>query len=189
MGDHDAGSLAGLNRNGLSGVYVSVQAMVEPKNESPPGAGDGSFDDLYSARGPAMLRLATLLVDEPAAAADIVQDAFVQLYRRWDRVDAPEAYLRRSVVNGASSALRRRRVKRTAEERLPHRSSSFDVVDELSDSLRILTARQRAVVVLRFYADLPEAEIAAVLGVRPGTVKSTLHTALRRLRLELSDDG
>jgi len=132
--------------------------------------------------------MAVLLVDDPSVAADVVQDAFVQVLRRWERIEVPEAYLHRCVVNGSRSVLRRRLVGRRALDRLGPVPAHRDEHDELSDSLRALTPRQRAVVVLRYYLDLPERAIAEALGVRPGTVKSTLHTALGRLRVELNDD-
>lgn len=148
----------------------------------------GSFAELYRTAGPKVLRVAVLLVDDPAVAADVVQDAFVQVLRRWQRIEVPEAYLHRCVVNGSRSVLRRRLVRRRSLLRLRPLPAHLDDPDEMSDILKALTSRQRAVVVLRYYLDLPESDIAEALGVRPGTVKSTLHTALRRLRLELTDD-
>jgi RNA polymerase sigma-70 factor (sigma-E family) len=147
-----------------------------------------SFAEFYRSAGPSVLRLAVLLVDDPSTAADVVQEAFVQVLRRWHRLDSPEAYLHRCVVNGSRSILRRRLVRRRAVDRLRPMPPHVDEIHELSDSLSLLTSRQRAAVVLRYYLDLPESAIADALDVRPGTVKSTLHTALSRLRLELKDD-
>ena len=136
---------------------------------------------LYRRAYPAAVRLAVALVDVPATAEDLVQDAFAQVWLRWDRLDKPEAYLRTCVVNLCRRELRRRRLRRRAPERV-----SVTTLDaparELLDALRALPPRRRAVVVLRFYEDQSEAQIAATLGMRPGTVKATLHQALAQLR-------
>jgi RNA polymerase sigma factor (sigma-70 family) len=111
-----------------------------------------------------------------------VQDAFVQLYPRFGDLADPVPYLYRSVVNGCWSRRRHRRVV----ERLRHLTSQSGVasleVDETWNALRRLSPRRRAVVVLRYYEDLPLAEIAPILGCRPGTVKSMLHRALAELK-------
>ena len=136
---------------------------------------------LYRRAYPAAVRLAVALVDVPATAEDLVQDAFAQVWLRWDRIDNPEAYLRTCVVNLCRRELRRRRLRR----RTPDRASATTLdapACELLDVLRALPPRRRAVVVLRFYEDLSEAQIAATLGIRPGTVKATLHQALAQLR-------
>ena len=137
---------------------------------------------LYRRAYPAAVRLAVALVDVPATAEDLVQDAFAQVWLRWDRIDNPDAYLRTCVVNLCRRELRRRRLRR----RTPGRTASSATLDasarELLDVLRALPPRRRAVVVLRFYEDMSEAQIAATLGMRPGTVKATLHQALAQLR-------
>jgi RNA polymerase sigma factor (sigma-70 family) len=115
-----------------------------------------------------------------------VQDAFVRLHGRWRRVDNPGGYLRTSVVNGCRDVRRRLVRYRAREPRLAVRAETYDAPDELSDALTALPVRQRAVLVLRFYGGMSEAEIAATLGIRPGTVKSSLHRGLERLRRELT---
>ena len=148
---------------------------------------DSTFDGLFTAKQVPMVRLATLLVGSPAIAEEVVQDAFVAVSERWDSVDHPGAYLRTSVVNGCAQVLRRR----TIEQR--YRAARVEVADseipeqliELRRALDRLTDRQRLVVVLRYFADLPDAEIAEALGVQPSTVRSLSHRAVAALRKEL----
>lgn len=138
-----------------------------------------TFEALYLAQYQAMVRLAFVMVD--GAAEEVVQDAFAKVYERWGTIDRPPAYLRACVVNGARDVLRRRRlaVWRRPE---PSPAAADLAADHLLDALSVLTPRRRAAVVLRYYEDLSEGEIAAVLGVRPGTVKSLLHRSLLQLR-------
>ena len=141
---------------------------------------------LYLAQFDPLVRLAALLVGSTPAAEDIVQDAFVKLHDRMGRIDVPSAWLRVTVVNACRNERRRLGTARRYASRVATNAAVLDEpVDELVASLRRLPARQRAVVVLRFYLDLPEAEIAALLGVRLGTVKSSLHRALARLHTEV----
>ena len=140
----------------------------------------GSFADLYGAAQPAMVRLATLLVGSPDVATDLVQDCFVRLHPRWDRVDDPTAYLRRSVVNACHSHHRALRRQRRVDLR-PAAPAELGA-HELTDALAALPHRQRAALVLRFYEGLPDADIAAALGCRPGTVASLIHRGLAALR-------
>jgi RNA polymerase sigma-70 factor (sigma-E family) len=141
---------------------------------------DGSFEALYAAEATAMSRLAYLLVGSPEQAQELVHDAFARLYERWDRVDNPGAYLRTCVVNGCKDSLRRRRL---AERELADRRADAQLgADHLVDALATLPHRERAAIVLRYYEDRSEADIAELLGVRPGTVKSLLHRGLAHLR-------
>lgn len=143
-----------------------------------------------------LLRLATLLVFDRNLAEDIVQDAFIGLYRRWDRlVDQSRAvsYLRSSVINGARTAHRRHA---TLVKHLrvgdPTDGASADVSallagehQEVIAAVRALPPRQREVVILRYWLDLSERDIASTLGVKPGTVKSTAARALVALERTL----
>ena len=148
---------------------------------------DGGFTALFAAKRVPMVRLATLLVGSPAIAEEVVQDAFASVSERWDTVDRPGAYLRTSVVNGCTGILRRR----TIEQR--YRAARVEVADsdipeqliDLRRALDRLTDRQRLVVVLRYFADLPDEEIAESLGVRPATVRSLAHRAVAALRKEM----
>jgi RNA polymerase sigma-70 factor (sigma-E family) len=141
-----------------------------------------TFEDLFRSRYEPMVRVAFLLVGSRAEAEDVVQDAFARIELRWARLDNPEGYLRRCVVNRSRDMLRRRRVEQRF--RLLHRQDNASELeaDELGDALATLAPRRRAAVVLRYYAGLREREIAEILRVRPGTVKSMLHRALAQLR-------
>lgn len=148
---------------------------------------DDDFDELFNIRREPMVRLATLLVGSSAIAEEIVQDAFMGVSQRWDSLDRPYAYLRTSVVNGCAAALRRRSVEdryRAARIEVPDREIPEELID-LRRALDRLTARQRLVVGLRYFADLPDAEIADALGARPSTVRSLARRALAALRKEL----
>jgi RNA polymerase sigma-70 factor (sigma-E family) len=149
----------------------------------------GRFVTVYVAEHDALVRLAALLLGSTAVAEDLVQDAFAKLYDRIDRIDNPAAWLRTVVVNACRNERRRWAVARKHARLLARDPVIIDPpVHEVIESLRALPARQRAVVVLRFYEDLAEAEIAALLGIRIGTVKSRLSRALARLREEAEDD-
>jgi RNA polymerase sigma factor (sigma-70 family) len=139
---------------------------------------EGVYRDLY----PRMTRVAFMLTGSNEVAEDVVQDAFLQLYGRFDRIEDPAPYLYRSVVNGCGARRRHRRVV----ERLQHLTAATDVasleVDETWGALTRLSPRRRAAVVLRYYADLPLAEVAEALDCKVGTAKSMLHRALAELR-------
>ena len=136
--------------------------------------------ELYRREYAPMVRLAHLITGSNEVAEDVVQEAFVRMYRNWHRADRPGAYLRTIVVNGCNTWHRRRRMER---ERLPE--AVAEGVDpearELLDALARLGLRQRAALVLRFYADMSEADVAQALGCRPGTVKSLVHRGLRQM--------
>jgi RNA polymerase sigma factor (sigma-70 family) len=159
-------------------IAVRVAAMRLPSQARTPS----SFDELFVHEVEPMIRLAISLVDTRERAEEIVQDAFEKTLMAWRRLDRPGAYLRLAVVNGCRSELRRRRVVRgapnpTADDRL---SSPAD--SDLLDALSRLTPKRRIALTLRFYADLPEAEIAELMGVRLGTVKSLVSRGLADLR-------
>jgi RNA polymerase sigma-70 factor (sigma-E family) len=138
------------------------------------------FSEVYRDCFPDMVRLAYLLTGSAETAEDLVQESFVKLHRRWDTVEEPRPYLRRSVVNACHSHHRRRRRER---ERTTNEAGVAELgADELSDALERLPYRQRAALVLRFYHDLCEADIAAALRCRPGTVGSLIHRGLAELR-------
>ena len=140
-----------------------------------------SMDDLWRREYPVMVRLARALVDSPDRAEEIVQDAFAHTLRRFDTLDRPGAYLRTSVVNGARGELRKREVRRRLSP--PTGPASTPAQDEyLADALAGLSPKRRIVLVLRFYADMPDDEIAEHLGVRPATVRSLAARGLADLR-------
>jgi RNA polymerase sigma-70 factor (sigma-E family) len=161
-------------------------ALTLPPAAPPPrvivGAVDAvdTFEAVFEREYAPMVRLAFLLLDSNEVAEEVVQDAFARLHERWDRVDNPGGYLRTSVVNRARDIQRRRQ----RERRLPVAAPEAATLgaDHLLDALATLPSKRRAALVLRYYDDLSEAEIASVLGVRPGTVKSMLHRGLAQLR-------
>ncbi len=148
-----------------------------------------SIDTLYRTRYAPMVRLAYLLVGDAGTAEELVQDAFVRVAPRVESTDAPAAYLRTAVVNACRSHLRHLRVQRTHLRTLRPVDGASDTPDELFDALAQLAPRPRAAVILRYYEDLSEAEIATALDCRPGTVKSMLHRALAQLRTALGEDS
>ncbi len=144
--------------------------------------------DLYRDHRTRLVRLAMLLVDIPATAEDVVQEAFTGLHRHWSGLrdeTAAVAYLRAAVVNGSRSVLRRRR---TAREYVPPHAANARSAESLAmlsaehqsvvDALSGLPPRQREVLVLRYYGGLSESEIAEAAGMSRGTVKSTASRAL-----------
>ena len=139
-----------------------------------------SLGDLFQEQYTPMVRLARLMTGSTEVAEDLVQDTFVRMHDHWARAEHPKAYLRASVVNACRSWHRRRDLERR------HRSDAAETatleVRELSDALEALPYRQRAAIVLRYYEDAPEAEIARLLGCRRGTVASLLHRGLAKLR-------
>lgn len=162
-------------------------------------AGDTAFtvEALFHTHRLHLVRLALLLVDDRETAEDVVQDAFAGLYRRWSSLQDEEkalAYLRASVVNGARSVLRRRRTIRRnpqppidaltvepAEDRALLAAEHRAVLAAISR----LPQRQREVIVLRYYADLSEADIAEAMGISRGAVKSHASRGMSALRTHL----
>jgi RNA polymerase sigma-70 factor (sigma-E family) len=145
---------------------------------------------LYQAHSLGLVRLAHVMMGDRAAAEDVVQEAFGGLYRRWDHVsdkDRALQYVRSAVLNGCRSALRRRRGLDGGALDAEHEVSAEAAVlsgeerREVMRALRRLPDRQREVLVLRFYLDEPEAEIARAMGISPSTVRSTAHRALTKL--------
>ena len=149
-----------------------------------PPTGPLTLEDLYKQHRMRLIRLALLLVDEPATAEDVVQEAFTGLYRRWNKLrdpDAAVAFLNRSVVNAGRDTLRRKRRAGAAVLRLVPRSEELASAeqavvdhaehDRLWAAVVELPMRQRQVLVLRYYLDQSEAEIAETLGVSRGSVK------------------
>lgn len=143
------------------------------------------FEQFYLEHFAGLVRLAYLVTLEEQEARDVVQECFIGAARRWDDIDEPLAYLRRSVANRSYRSIRDARRRRDKTER--HAALAAvevrDDVDELTDVIAGLPARQRAVVVLRFYLELSTDEIAAALDMPRGSVGPTLGRALQRLRV------
>lgn len=152
---------------------------------------DAAFADFFAAEAERLRRLAFFMTGDLEGAADLAQDALSEVYARWNRIDSPSAYARRALVNRCLS-LRRRR---TLERKIAGAGSADVVSDDgcveeairVADALQILSARQRAVVILRFYEDRTEPQIAHMLARPVGTVKSDLHRALAKLRPVLDE--
>ena len=165
----------------------------------------GEFERFVAGHADELLRTAYLVVGDLAEAEDLVQESLLRVARRWPRVsgmDHPIAYARRVVINLALDGAKRRSRQRQELEskddpRLEHRpdessTSAIAAVDaqaELLDALDTLPPRQRAMLVLRYFEDLSEAQVADVLCCSLGTVKSTTSRGLARLRQTLQDAG
>jgi RNA polymerase sigma factor (sigma-70 family) len=170
----------------IGGVSMRKPAEVEPVTFDDVSSLP-SFEDLYSEQFLPMVRFATLMCGGSEVARDIVQDSFVKLHLKWDGVRHPKAYLRRCVVNGCRSRARweRRRRGRVSEvER-----STEQAPNELFDVLASLPHRQRAAIILKYYEQRTEAEIAALLGCRPGTVGPLVSRGLLSLKNALAPNG
>src|SRR3954447_18377885 len=144
------------------------------------------YDELYHREFVGLVRLAMVLVDDQHQAEEVVQDAFAALYTRYRVVSAPLAYVRASVLNGSRKVVRRRAIARRFTDRRVDDSEM--VYNHVIDAVRRLPSRQRAAVVLRYELQLTDTEIAETLNIPIGTVKSTLHRAIARLRLEVTND-
>jgi len=154
---------------------------------------------LYARHGPDALRLAYLLTGDRELSEDLVQEAFIKVAGRLTalrRADSFRWYLRRTIVNLANSYLRHRRVERAYAKGLISSAagagvSSPDMVTKqaVREAIGRLPARQRAVVVLRYYEDLTDQQIASVLGWPLGSVKSSLYRAAAALRERLGQEG
>jgi RNA polymerase sigma factor (sigma-70 family) len=144
------------------------------------------FDDFYRAHYESLVRLGYLLTLSEDVARDLVHDVFVRVYGRFAGLEEPLPYLRRCVVNATRSWHRRRQLE-WSRSRLEHAPDVAFEADELFDVLARLPSRQRAAIVLRFYEQMSDAEIAALLHCRPGTVASLVHRGCARLRTAISD--
>lgn len=160
--------------------------------------GAEEFDERFTAfvrsRGEHHLRMATLLTGNPDAAEDLMQASLLKLYRAWSRIDTsgePDAYLRRIIVNTHRSWWRARWRRETPVPEVPEVAAGQDAAERhavgalVRQALARLPRQQRAVLVLRYCEDLPEAEVASLLGCSAGTVKTHAHRGLRALRESL----
>jgi RNA polymerase sigma-70 factor (sigma-E family) len=149
-----------------------------------------TFADFVLARSPRLLRTAYLLTHDWALAEDLLQTSLVKAWSAWRRMDGdPEPYVRRIIVNTYASWWQRRWRGEQPTAELPEsivdgHEAGVDARDEVWRALGRLPRRQRAVLVLRYFEDLPESEIADILGVSAGTVKSQAAKALAKLRLD-----
>jgi RNA polymerase sigma-70 factor (sigma-E family) len=160
---------------------------------------DAAFHDYVLARGTALLRIAIMLTGNRADAEDLVQAALANTYLAWDKINdraALDAYVRRAMVNTHISWWRRRKLEEFPTDELPDQAVAdhareSDLAEVVRRALDRLPRRMRAAVMLRYFEDMTEPEIAALLGVSLGTVKSTVSRAVARLRTdaELGEDS
>jgi RNA polymerase sigma-70 factor (sigma-E family) len=157
---------------------------------------EAAVEALYQGHAPGLIRLAYVMLGDRPASEDVVQEAFCGLYRHWEHLTGPDralSYLRSSVLNGCRSALRRQAVRRAVVMFQPPAASAEALVlsgeerQEVMQAVRRLPARQREVLVLRFYLDLPDDEIARLMSIRPSTVRSAAARALEALGRALKE--
>ncbi len=161
--------------------------MSSASRPAPSSSTAEELGELFARERAPMLRLAVLMVGSAQIAEEVVQDAFEAVGVRWGSLDRPGGYLRTCVVNGCRAVVRRRELeRRVAGEAVPRAPVGPDHLAELRDALDRLGERQRTVIVLRYFVDVSDDEIAAVLDCRPATVRSLAHRALAVLREELS---
>jgi RNA polymerase sigma-70 factor (sigma-E family) len=175
-----------------------VQEEIQPvAPETAEFATVGQLEELYLRFGPGGLRLAYLLIGDHQGAEDCVQEAFARVIARLGHVrtgQAFDAYLRRTIVNLTKNGWRQRFIERAKAfavtpptEAAP--PADADVIERLTmfQAIQALPTRQRTAIVLRFYEDLPEDEIAAVMGCRAGTARSLVSRGMAALRSELEE--
>jgi RNA polymerase sigma-70 factor (sigma-E family) len=174
-------------------------SFVGDDQESRASAEDAAFREYVLARGTALLRIGVMLTGNRADAEDLVQAALANTFLAWDKINdraALDAYVRRVMVNTHISWWRRRRLEEFPTDELPDlavadHARESDMAEVVRRALDRLPDRMRAAVMLRYFEDMTEPEIAALLGVSLGTVKSTVSRAVARLRIdaELGQDS
>lgn len=174
-----------------------MMASMAPALDDPPGVfATAELEAAYREHYRSLVRLASLLVDDVGTCEEIVQDAFVRVWRRGPALrddDRLPAYLRSAVLNGARSHLRHRGVARRHLQPVPDPTEGPEAgalagdADRVLAALRTLPDRQREVLALRYYLDLTEAEIAATLRISAGSVKTHAHRGLATLAERLED--
>jgi RNA polymerase sigma-70 factor (sigma-E family) len=157
---------------------------------------DEAFRGFVAARGHALLRTAYLLTGDQQLAEDLVQTALEKAVRHWGSIRetaAVESYVRRTMYREQVSLWRRRRVTELPTETMPEPRRAVAADDRVEDRMVLCAAlmrlgrRQRTVLVLRYFEDMTEQQVAELLGVTIGTVKSTAHRALEQLRAACGD--
>ena len=171
--------------------------MAPTRSRTSGWSADDALELLYAAHWRQLVRLAVLLVRDVGTAEEIVQDCFISVHAKWNRLHDPDkalAYLRRSVVNRSRSHLRHVAVVRRHSDRegrpetvtgADHGADNHARRATVLDALRRLPRRQREVLALRYYLDLSEAEIADMLGISRGAVKSHASRGAAALRADL----
>jgi RNA polymerase sigma factor (sigma-70 family) len=167
----------GLDADVIAWVDVGGRVLVEGEDRLL----ELSFEALYRAEHARLVRRVFLIVGSTALAEDVVHETFVEVFRRWSTLDAPGAYLQRSVMNNAARCAKRAR-REVSEQPVTVVRSAGLAFDDVRDALVVLPFRQRAAIVLRYYEGLTEREIAELLRCRPGTVGPLITRGLRRLQ-------
>jgi RNA polymerase sigma-70 factor (sigma-E family) len=192
-----AGKPPGLGARATS-VIGHAEVRLMPATAAAGWSADEALEQLYAAHWRQLVRLAVLLVRDQGVAEEVVQDCFVAVHARWGRLRDPDkglAYLRQSVVNRSRShqrhmtVVRRQALREAPPAPVPGADhASYDVAQraEVLEALRRLPARQREVLALRYYVDLSEAEIADLLGISRGSVKSHASRGVAALRADLA---
>jgi RNA polymerase sigma-70 factor (sigma-E family) len=171
-----------------NGVPAQRDAIVTPMGDA---EGEDRLAELYTRFAPNAIRVAYLMTGDRPLAEDIVQDAFIRFAGRLHSLRDPgafEAYLRRTIVNLTKNHFRRRALERSdlerraSERRLEHADRDVADYEAMRVALLQLPVRQRTAIVLRYYEDLPESQIAELLRCRPATVRSLVARGLEALR-------
>lgn len=181
----------------LTGLLAPVPKVAPVPSTAEDAAPD--FRDFFAEQSASLGRLSYLLVGDVETARDVAQDVMTELYRRWHRFGSygqALGYARSAVVNRSRNVLRHKGVVARVDPLLRHEARTHAPAADagldrevLLAHVRELPRRQREVVVLRYWADLPEADIAEVLGISRGTVKSTASKALARLADLVGEEG
>jgi len=180
-------------------VEIEIASFGRPaRADVAPVMGVETLTALFREHHLGLVRTALMIVGDRATAEDVVQDAFVAVHRRIDRVsdhDRMLPYIRATVVNGCRTVLRKRRLAlrhRTHEPPVWSAESAALLGEDRREvfvALRTLPHRQREALVLRYYLDLDDAEIAEVMGISHGTVRSTVSRALASLERKLGEEA
>lgn len=183
----------------LEGSGVVERPAAAGGHDAAGWGADDAVTELYAAHYRSLVRLAALLLHDTGSAEEVVQDAFVAMHGSWRRLRDPDralAYLRQAVVNRARSRLRHHKVEQKyAPKPMPDGASAESVAmvalehEQVLHALRRLPDRQREVLVLRYYGDLSEAEIADALKISRGAVKSHASRGMAALRSSLEQDS
>ncbi|WTL40266.1 SigE family RNA polymerase sigma factor [Streptomyces brevispora] len=185
--------LASVGQVGPYAVPRTPSTVRTPYGARAPYVPYPSFTSFVKARGPVLLRAARSLTANPSDAEDLLQTALTKTYVAWERIEdhrALDGYVRRALLNTRTSQWRKRKVDEFACDELPEQETvpgpdpaeRQSLHDAMWRAVLKLPDRQRAMVVLRYYEDLSEAQTAEVLGVSIGTVKSAVSRALGKLR-------
>jgi RNA polymerase sigma-70 factor (sigma-E family) len=186
-----------MNPDALAGAPARGDRAAESDSRAASG-GSAAVSALYAEHALGLIRLAHIMLGSRAAAEDVVQEAFLGLFRRWEHLEDQAralSYVRSSVLNGSRTALRRRpAVELEPAHQPPVRSAEASILTEeerreIIAALRRLPDRQREVLALRFYLDLPDDQIAAALGIRKSTVRSTALRGIRALGRALGESS